>query len=67
MGRKVRVAETTEVYGHQLSAGLTGTVNEGAYCGGIFDYTRECPVQFSPKSKLPETIDVPWRVLEFVN
>lgn len=67
MGRNVRVAEDAEVYGYQLTAGMMGTVGEGAYCGGIFDYTRECPVQFSPKESLPETLGVPWGILEFAD
>ena len=67
MGHRVRIAEAAEVYGYQLDAGMTGTVNEGAYCGGIFDYTQECPVQFDPKKELPETLGVPWGILEFAD
>lgn len=67
MGRKVRVAEDAEVYEYQLTVGMVGMVNEGPYCGGIFDYSRECPVQFDPKKELPETLGVPWEILEFAD
>lgn len=67
MGRKVRVTEAANVYEYRLDAGMIGTVNEGAYCSGIFDYARECPVQFDPEEDLPETLGVPWEILEFAD
>ena len=60
----VRITETIRIQGHQLPIGLTGIVGEGAYCSAIIDYTCECPIQFN-KDDLPETLGVPWGVLEF--
>ena len=50
----------------KIPAGTIGVVEEGSYCGGIFDYNKECPVQFGIDDPMvPETLGVPWELLEF--
>lgn len=49
-----------------IAAGSVGIVEEGPYCSGIFDYTRECPVQFEVNDPMiPKTLGIPWELLEF--
>ena len=51
-----------------IPVGSIGTVKEGAYCSGIFDYTQECPVQFGINDPMvPQTLGVPWELLEFAD
>lgn len=48
-----------------VPVGSQGTVAEGSYCGGLFDYAKECPVQFDdPPEGTPDTLGVPWELLE---
>ena len=62
-GRKVRLLEDYELVPDQT----IGIVEEGPYIHGIFDYTKECPVQFGIKNpNIAETLGVPWKLLEFV-
>lgn len=47
--------------------GTEGTVGEGPYSGGCFDYRVECPVIWDFKHPMiPETLGIPWRLIEFV-
>jgi len=51
-----------------VPTGTVGVVKEGPYCSGIFDYDKECPVQFGLKNPMiAETLGVPWRLLEFAD
>jgi len=51
-----------------IPADSVGEVQEGPYCSGVFDYTRECPVQFDINDPMvPKTLGVPWELLEFVD
>lgn len=51
-----------------IPKGAIGVVEEGPYCSGIFDYHKEVPVQFeSDLDDLPETLGVPYGLLEFAD
>lgn len=64
MDSLVRVTKDVEIQGHRLTSKMMGVVGESAYCSVIIDHIYECPVQFN-KEGLPETLGVPWGVLEF--
>lgn len=52
---------------HVIARGMVGVVREGRY-SSVFDYDRECPVQFGIDDPLgPKTIGIPWDLLEFVD
>ena len=46
--------------------GTIGVVAEGPYSSGIFDYSRECPVQFEGNGDWPKTLGTPWEFLELI-
>ncbi len=51
-----------------VPAGTVGVVEEGPYCSGIFNYEKECPVQFGLKNAMiAETLGVPWELIEFAD
>jgi len=62
-GKKIRLLKD-----YKLVPALTvGVIKEGPYCSGIFDYNKECPVQFGIENPyIAETLGVPWELLELV-
>lgn len=51
-----------------ISKNSIGIINEGPYSSGLYDYVVECPVQFGLNNpRIPQTIGIPWELLEFAN